>query len=226
MFKMENQMVHYRRFNPRSASNALTEELIIAFKEVFATEPWNEWRKCVVCNSAWGIKDQLLLESSNYTHCNEPVMEYWLTDTVRDDLNHEITGDSSCWLAMQDEKVVGFTWGYPIELIELERKLGLSLQSLVCRQDIPKLLAYQDELGVLEEYRDQKIARELFVLRFEDFLKQGLSYGVVRTRVLPMPSITYLWFTQKLGYQELVRYPGNDGRVILGQKLSEVKILL
>ena len=36
--------------------------------------------------------------------------------------------------------------------------------------------------------------------------------GVVRTRMLPEPSVTYNWYT-RIGYKVVGRYPDVDGRV-------------
>lgn len=154
-----------------------------------------------------------------------PWFEAWPYEQVKQDLRHEITPQASCWLALSDENVIGFCWGYPIGRTELEVKLGVPLEDWSGCERIPELIAYQDELGVLENCRGQKIARKLFALRLADFEAQGLEFGVVRTKVLPEPSVTYEWFTAKLGYREMARYSQGDGRVVLGAPLSHVRSL-
>jgi len=62
-----------------------------------------------------------------------------------------------------------------------------------------------------------KLAKAMVAERLDDFLEMGLEVGVVRTRRYPEASITFLWYTQKLGYRILASYPDNDGRVILGR---------
>jgi hypothetical protein len=66
----------------------------------------------------------------------------------------------------------------------------------------------------------------MFEKRLSDFLDQGLKVGVVRTREAPEPSVTFLWFPQKLGYHIIAKYPEEDGRVILARKLPDLLKLL
>jgi len=140
---------------------------------------------------------------------------------------NEIVPGVSCWLALQANEVVGFCWGYESKPQKLEDKLGVSfLGKLVSFHGDKMKIAYQDELGVVSSCRGQKIAKILFAQRHEDFLEQGLQFGIVRTRRAPEPSVTYQWFTDRLGYEVLAEYPGDDGRVILGRPLAGLKELL
>lgn len=166
-------------------------------------------------------------------HCYQGVFadppwnETWPYEQVRADLLHEITPESSCWIAKRNDSVVGFCWGYPITAPELEEKLKVSFVPELERVlDTSDGIAYQDELGVLTSCRGIKIAKILFTIRLEDFERQGLRIGVVRTREFPEASVTFRWFTEKLGYQVIARYPGTDGRVVLAQRLTEVRRLL
>lgn len=204
-----------------------TDRLIECYQSVFADPPWNEWRKCTECGASWGNRDQALLQRMNFRHCGVTVEPYWPTDVVRSDLAHEIGPRSSCWLAYSSRQVVGFCWGYPIAAKALEEKLGIGITTAMSRLGLTTgKIAYQDELGVLMSYRGQKIAKELFAKRHEDFLKQGLTVGMVRTREGPEPSVTYEWFTKKFGYEVVAHYPDGDGRVVLAQRLSVVTQIL
>lgn len=213
----------FSRYVPQMSDAETTEELISAYVDVFSTEPWNEWKKCAVCGTYWGRRDEAALKAARFMHCETSLAPFWPREEVRRDLEYEITADATCWLAKVSGKVIGFVWGYPIERVALEAKLSITLSFPSIE---PLSIAYQDELGVLESYRGQKLARALFELRLKDFLEKGYEYGVVRTRMLPEPSVTYVWFTEKLGYEELARYPGNDGRVVLGAPLARVQKLL
>jgi len=73
-------------------------------------------------------------------------------------------------------------------------------------------------MGVLENFRGQGIARELFQRRREDFLRQGLVRGAVRTKEGPPPSVTYTWYLQE-GYRVVARYTDGTGRVIMTRRL-------
>lgn len=154
----------------------------------------------------------------------KPWFESWSYEQVKKDLRHEITDECSCWLAMRDEEIVGFCWGYPISLAELETKLGIELDTSLLGP-IGSRIAYQDELGVLEALQGRKIAKALFRLRNDDFLSQGLATGIVRTRKSPVPSVTFDWYTQKLGYAEIAQYPSEHGGVVLTAALKTTKML-
>lgn len=212
------------RYSPLESDVTLTDQVIECYRNVFSDDPWNEWLQCPVCKKYWGIKDKDFLKCQNFMHCNVTLVDFWSVEQVRKDLYHEIIGDSSCWLAMLESKVVGFCWGYPISVTELEKKLGSKIDfQLIHNPNGSEKVAYQDEVGVLSEYRGKKIAKALVRRRLFDFLAQNLSVGIVRTRESPKPSETFLWY-KKLGYVDLANYP--DGRVILGRRLDGLVDLL
>ena len=213
--------IPFVRYSPHGSNHLPTAQLVECYRDVFADEPWNEWLKCSKCSVYWGTKDRGLLASMNFRHCDAPLTDFWPRDQVISDLHHEITPEASCWLAMDGGTVIGFCWGYPINVGKLEEKLKLTIGV-----DPTEVVAYQDEVGVLSAYRDRKIAKALIVHRLDDFLSQGLRFGVVRTRQGPTPSVTFLWYTRKLGYEILATYPGQDGRVVLGRRLNGLRELL
>jgi ribosomal protein S18 acetylase RimI-like enzyme len=147
-----------------------------------------------------------------------PWFESWPYEQVRADLYHEINPDASGWIASDEDQVVGFCWGYPITMHELEKKIKIS-----CGIDLGQTVAYQDEVGVLPEYRGQKIAKAMVLYRLRDFMSRGLTYGVVRTKESPVPSQTFHWYI-RLGYNILARYP--NGRVVMGRSLQGLEELL
>jgi ribosomal protein S18 acetylase RimI-like enzyme len=210
------------RYSPRGENHPLTAQLVECYRNVFADEPWHEWLKCRQCGEYWGVKDRAMLASMKFRHCGKKLVDFWPKEQVISDLHHEITPSSSCWLAMDKKVVVGFCWGYPIAVGELKAKLNIQFSG----QRENELIVYQDEVGVLSAYRGRNIAKAMVLRRLDDFLNQGLKFGIVRTRQNPEPSVTFTWYTQKLGYEILAAYPGNDGRVILGRRLNELRELL
>jgi len=214
-------MVTMIRFNPHEDAHLL-DALIQCYRDVFGDPPWNEWKKCPKCELKWSKKEAQELESTR--HCGAEIVDFWPYEQVREDIFHEITPESSCWLAMDDEKVVGFCWGYPIKVSDLEEKLGISfsaqMHEMFGKHDI---VAYQDDIGILTEYRGLKLAKELIKLRFEDFKNQGLAIGVFRTMTSP-PSVTYLWYSQKLDYKVVAKYKDTDGRVIMARTLHDLVV--
>jgi GNAT superfamily N-acetyltransferase len=151
------------------------------------------------------------------------MVDFWPREQVSSDLHHEIILESSAWLAVDGEKVVGFCWGYPITFDELEAKLELPVGHVSKGSE---RVAYQDDVGILAPYRRQGFARKMITLRHDDFIAQGLSIGITRTRELPEPSVTHTWYTRDLGYKIVARYPGDDGRVVLARPLDGLRELL
>ena len=209
------------RYNPHNDAEGLTDALIQCYREVFGEDPWNEWKKCQVCGRKWGKQE--LTSDDDHHHCGMLLVDFWPEEIVRADLLHEITAEASCRLALDGNKVIGFCWGYPISPIELEQKLGITELAEALTREFGALerVAYQDELGVLSMYRGKKLARQLFTHRLKDFLEKGLSVGVIRTKTNP-PSVTYLWFTGKLGYKLIAEYKDEDGRVVLAKSFAEL----
>ncbi len=213
--------VTYARHSPHTGESSVTAQVVKAYQSVFGDPPWNEWMRCETCGAFWGFKDRIELESLGFIHCNKKMTEYWPTHQVTEDLEHEIGPDASAWLAFSGDNVIGFCWGYPIEAAELEKKLKVDFADDLLRRFGATRVAYQDELGIVSAFRGQKLAKELFIRRHRDFLAQGLTVGVVRTRRLPEPSVTYLWFTEKLGYVVVAEY--DDGRVVLANDIRDLE---
>lgn len=214
--------ISFIRYSPHTSERGLTEQVVECYRQVFADGPWHEWKQCPACKKYWGTKDRGLLGNQGFRHCDVPLVDFWSKDQVTADLFHEITKEASCWLALQGSQVIGFCWGYPISLECLEKKLGLTLHTTLDRQS---QIAYQDEVGVLSEFRGQKIAKLMVKHRLSDFLAQDLRVGVVRTREYPEPSETFLWY-RRLGYETVAQYPQGDGRVILARNLEGLSALL
>lgn len=216
--------IRYERYSADTSEHGITEQLVDCYRNVFSDTPWNEWLKCGVCGKYWGRKDIEYIKDITFLHCGQPLVDFWPKEVVLSDIRNEIRSDiSSCWLAFDKDRVIGFCWGYPATTTALTEKMGLSIdfQLLGINGAQKASFALQDEVGVLAPYRGRKIAKELVRLRNKDFLNMGLDLGIVRTRESPEPSITYLWYS-KIGYRILARYPNGDGRVVMGIHLRDI----
>jgi len=139
---------------------------------------------------------------------------------VTRDILESVTEDTSCWIAICDGQVVGFTWGFRMSQEKLLAMVDMDVEAirtmrLWCGEG---QIAYQSELGVLEDYRKRGIARDLTSRRNEDFLQNGLEIGVIRTKENP-PSVTYQWY-QKIGYRVFYRYRDGSARVLMARQLA------
>lgn len=212
------EYVYYNPFDIEGEGKTL--QLIECFRDVFAAPPWGEYLKCSACGFYFSNDDPYILEG-NLIHedCGADLVDFWPRDEVRRDIEKQITSNSSAFLAMDGDKVVGFTWGYPMKIGELIKELELS--ELLVDLDEETNIFYQDEVGVLKEYRGYKIAKKLFHMSLCDSLEKNpaIRLNFLRTRRDPEPSVVYLWYTQKLGYKVAAEYP--DGRVVLYQDISE-----
>lgn len=212
--KPSTHVIEYYRFFPSQDEN-LFLKLVECYRKVFGAAPWYEWKLCSICSTKWGIKES----EGMLSHCGFPVIDFWPKEKVIDDILNEVTNEASCWLALYQNEVVGFTWGYPVTPFDLEKKLGLygvrnSLQNYFGNIEY---VAYQDELGVLEEWRRQNIAKNLYDIRLSDFIKNGLKVGVVRTQTKECPAVVYNWYC-KLGFKTIAEYHDKDKRIILAKK--------
>lgn len=50
----ENSSLVYIRYAPEIAPPSITDQLVDCYREVFATKPWGEWKKCLHCDDQWG----------------------------------------------------------------------------------------------------------------------------------------------------------------------------
>ncbi len=204
-------------------NNGRLDQLVECYRAVFAGHPWNEWRVCPVCRKKWGISERQLLGDS-FEHCGVLVNDYWPASKVLSDIRHEITEKASCWVTILNNNVIGFCWGYPTPLAGFDEKLGLPGAAHAIRSAFgdAELVAYQDELGVLEAYRGRGLAKAMYLARRQDFLSQGLTIGTVRTKRTP-PSVTYSWFVNK-GYKVVAEYHDADDKVILASNIDELQM--
>ena len=228
LFTKAGERITFRKFSPRDSDHQLTAGTVECYRLVFGGAPWNEWVKCEICDKHWGINDHAELAKLGYRHCGSPVVDFWPRHEVYSDLLNEITSETLCRLAIRNaEEVVGFCWGYPIPPKKLEKKLGIPIAASLRRTFGPLThVGYQDEVGVIAEMRGEKVGKALNAARINDFVHRGLTVAISRARRTPEPSVTYLWYTGKLGYRVVAEYPEEDGRVILARNLEGLQQLL
>ena len=171
----------YVRYSPKISGSGLTGQLVDCYRDVFAGAPWNEWLRCPICQKSWGQKDEKEIIAWEFRHCGTNLIVYWSREQVMADIEHEITDEASCWLAVYQGQVIGFCWGYQILFEALQEKLRKRLPSQLENSRI----AYQDELGVTITYRQKKIAKALVSRQLTDFLDKNIEFVVVRTRQYP-----------------------------------------
>jgi len=184
------------------------------YQDVFADPPWNEWKRCVKCARNFGRSDAI----GSLCPCGSALEQFWPLETVISDLKHELIDGSICLIALQEGRVIGFSWSYPITAETLENKLQLEgLASAIHQEANGAPVAYIDEIGVLSPYRQHGIARLLYNHQIREFCNRGMHFFVARTKKSP-PTVVYHWF-KRTGYREIADYGEADGRVVLGATL-------
>ncbi|OHA88505.1 MAG: hypothetical protein A2741_00395 [Candidatus Zambryskibacteria bacterium RIFCSPHIGHO2_01_FULL_43_27] len=199
----------------------LLSQVVDCYRNVFAEFPWDEWKKCEVCGTKWGISSLEVLSGANYMHCGQEVKDYHSIQRVLEQIQDEVRAETSSWIAMTEYgQVVGFAWAFPITLDALVAKLG--------RPDLPATIsagwdhqnriAYLSEIGVLKEFQRRGIATRLAQRRLEEQRDQDLRVGIVRVKRTP-PSVTYTWYSKR-GFQLVSEYGDLEDRVILARGLQ------
>lgn len=209
--------ITYRQFRITDDHDLLLS-LVECYRDVFADPPWNEDMICPACQRSYGryLERYTCLRCED---CDVPLKEFWPVQTVIRDLEHELTPSASCWLAMAESRVIGFSWRYPITVNGLEAKLELSgIANALHQMTNQPAVSYLDEIGVIAEYRGRGIARQLYDLHVNELTLAGnTSLMVARTKKIP-PTVVYHWFT-RIGYRVVARYSEKDGRVILAMSV-------
>lgn len=202
------------RFILNSSNSSSLLEIAKCYQEVFADPPWNEWKLCEKCKRNFGRAEDV----SSACECGGNLKPFWPLETVIGDLKYELSDGSICWIAMDESRIIGFSWSYPISAESLEEKLqlaGLALMIHLEANGAP--VAYIDEIGVLLPYRQHGIARLLYDKQVDEFRKRGIRFFTARTKKHP-PTVVYHWF-KRVGYKEIAEYNETDGRVVLGATL-------
>jgi len=141
--------------------------------------------------------------------------DWWTDDLVKEVLDRYAGENARIILAIEDDQVVGFSWGAVWTTAELNDELGLSLPITKTNT-----LGYIKDIGVTAAYRQQGIAqtllRELLCVLQQSCTQDEWFYA--RTLAFHEPSIVYSWFP-KLGFTHIAQYPQDSpraGQVILG----------
>ncbi len=213
-------------------STELLHSIARCYQEVFATDSaWDEDKKCPQCpDKHWGREAVLSSNLQICPDCRTTLVDYWPLLEVIATIGENLNRPGVSFIILQTTPpygpVVGFCWGYPVLVPELEKFLGVEVAEALQKQFGPLYqpdnpIVYQKEIGILPAYQGRGLARGLFQRRLNDFIFRNLRLGVVRTMGPPTPSATYTWYREKLHYATIVEYP--DRRVIMAKDLQVLK---
>ena len=151
-----------------------------------------------------GVIPPELLESWAKLYCEiwkEPPWneDFWQPENVAVDLSREMQNpDAVAYLALDQNRVVGFTHGYSVSRDELQEIAGNTmLDHLFEKND---RVYYVDELGVATSYRGQRISLYLTASLIEHARERRVSSVTLRTDV---EAVAARHVYRELGFTEL-----------------------
>lgn len=178
---------------------------------IWADEPWNEWKKCPQCptdKNNFGITFQ----GRTCPICGSKLIFFWNIESVSQDIQTQLSlPQTAGFLALKDDEIVGFTWGYPVEI-----KITISVSTLDLTIPVNSNLApclpsdereflkgytvgYIDEVGVRPAFRGKGIGASLTWEIVEYFRSLDLSLAFLRTDIRAQSAISMYekqWFKQ------------------------------
>ncbi|MCD4762122.1 GNAT family N-acetyltransferase [bacterium] len=212
--------------------NGLDLDLLIeCYREVFAWDPWYEWKKCTKCGQKYGKEHKKdMLPELKCPKCGNGTVDFWSKEQVQKDIKNELGRSSSiCYLLIENEsgKVIGFTWGFLMRPGEFEAHLELEGFARALADFFPNadFFVYQDEIGIIKNYQGRKLATVLFKKLFSEMRERGNTVGVARTKLKPR-SLVSKWYEEKLNFKRIMRYNDFDERIILAAELDSISSYL
>ncbi len=203
-----------QNFHPQKTAEWLTS-LIECYQAVFADEPWNEWRRCHKCQKVFGLKQAT--QGGEFCPCGNNLAPFWEVAAVKQDILHEVTDEAVCKILIQENKVWGFCWGYPIDSIALEEKTRLpGLTKALDDSFGQKLLGYIDEVGVATHLRQKGWGQLLWNEVSRELQKKGCRVIIARSQ----PNVKMFPWWLRHGFRLVQKYKGKDERVIIARTLD------
>ena len=180
---------------------------------VFGGNPWKEHKICRICKKKFGLQDNSTDSDSN---CKHDLEDFWKTGSLVEKVAEAFTHPClSMWIC-EDEKtqdILGFTWGFVETSNDTCKILNNKGKNFLSQYSKNTKIGYQSAIGVLESYRENGIAKELYKKRRDDLCAMGAEIFIVRTsNASPM----FSWLL-KMGYKVIDDYSENqnDDRQIL-----------
>lgn len=125
-----------------------------------------------------------IIESLAITYCQvfntKPWNENWQTNEVLEMLDEAKTLNGfQGTVAVTENKVVGFSWGYLLNREQMQKKSGQDELDYLFKK--VSTVFYGAELAVLEEYRRYGIGKKLSKTRLMAAKQAGAKIAVIRT---------------------------------------------
>ncbi len=194
------------------------------YQTVYAAPPWREYKKCSHCDMQWGIDQIFELEQLGYSHCGSPVVDYWSEEYLFGHFK-EISSKPlfSGALALDNNRIVGFAWGYELDIARIDEDLGFPGLSQKLKKEFGEFLhvAYLADLATDSNYRRLGLGKELTRARHESLSIKGATVALTRTKGGEEASITHRWY-DKIGFSIFAEYHDKRSRVIRAIEMNRL----
>jgi len=180
------------------------KEIVNCYRIIFGGQDWKEWK---ICENGHKFS---LIESEDKEACDfcqKPLRFYWPEEEVIKDMRHIFSLDDCCFVvALLDEKIIGFTFGYRMDERQAKKHFDNHLPYKLSRiiRSNSSCFWYQSDIGVDEKFRGKHLATKLFKKRMSEILEET-DHNCFVVRSQPKAK-TYHWYRQKIGYRMLSRY--------------------
>jgi len=159
--------VEVRRFPSPLRDPATVSAIVGVYRQVFADAPWHEAYQCPVCRTSYG-KSYLkkICDSCWQDHNHVLLVDHWPAYKVIQDFYKEVLKPNAiCVLARCDEGIVGFAWGYQMEMND---EASSHLEAPHIHERLHGTYFYVDEVAVLLPYRGKGVGKNLVETLIED----------------------------------------------------------
>lgn len=189
LFRLSNRLGVEIQHIPTPLQDAATVSSIVAvYRQVFADAPWHEAYMCPLCKSSYGknylkkVCDACLQDGHHIL-----LVEHWPTyKVIRDFYKEMVKPHAVCVVARSEEGLVGFAWGYRMEL---DAEASSHLDAPQIHESLHGSYFYIDEVALLLPYRGKGIGKNLV-----QAIIRGQEQGRVLLRTLhqsPMENLVH-----------------------------------
>ena len=129
------------------------------YKGVFEGAPWYEIFKCPICGDVYPSNCKMC-ENCEAHGMLINLVEYWpIGNIITDFYKQMLKKNSLCFVAIHDEKIIGFSWGHEVSVDE---KLDSYLGAPKLHTHLDKeTYFYLDEIGVIASGQRNGVGKEL-----------------------------------------------------------------
>ena len=175
LFRLSNRVgVEIQHFPTPLRDPATVSAIVAVYRQVFADAPWHEAYLCPVCKSSYGKNyHQKICEGCLQDGNHVLLVDHWPTYKVIQDFYKEMVKPNAvCVFAKSDEGLVGFAWGYQMEL---NAEASSYLEAPRIHECLHGGFFYIDEVALLLPYRGKGIGKNLV---------QAITQGKEKERML------------------------------------------